>query len=122
MVYVDIVPVAIAHAQALLRSTTGASVVVGDLRHPGDILDNPAIRSALDFDRPIAVIFGAVLHFVLEQAEAEAIVRTVRDAVVPGSNLRMPLSRVAMPCAFCSPKRRIRRSVARGLAHAPECH
>src|ERR1700691_270832 len=38
VVYVDVDPVAIAHSKAILAANPDATIVSGDLRHPGEIL------------------------------------------------------------------------------------
>ncbi len=87
VVYVDMDPIVLAHARALLATDARTIAVAGDLRDPRAILDDPQVRDHLDFTRPIAVLFLAVLHFVAEEHEPAAIVDTFRDALVPGSHI-----------------------------------
>lgn len=87
VVYVDHDPVAIAHGQAILRDNDRAAAVLGDLRDPGRILAQPALRELIDFDRPVGLLLVAVLHFVFDEYDPQRIVATLRDALAPGSYL-----------------------------------
>jgi hypothetical protein len=87
VVYVDIDPVAVAHSQHILAGNDLATVVHEDLRHPDRILAHPDVRRLLDFDRPVAVLLLAVLHFIDDAGDPAALVARLRDAVVPGSYL-----------------------------------
>jgi O-methyltransferase involved in polyketide biosynthesis len=62
--YVDIDPVAVMHAQALLATGDGLAAFQGDLTDPGQILDSPELARLLDLDRPIGIIIGGVAHFL----------------------------------------------------------
>jgi SAM-dependent methyltransferase len=86
-VYVDNDAVVIAHANGLLAATDGVAVVDGDLRRPGEILAHPGTRRLIDFSRPVAVLLVAVLHFVDDEDDPAAILRTLREAMAPGSYL-----------------------------------
>jgi SAM-dependent methyltransferase len=89
VVYVDHDPVAIAHSQAILKGNDRVAALVGDLRHPGAILAQPALRNLIDFDRPVGLLLVAVLHFVFDEDDPKGIVATLRDAMAPGSFLAM---------------------------------
>jgi SAM-dependent methyltransferase len=85
--YVDYDPVVISHASALLAQPGSSVAVLGDLREPAALLDNPVIRNHLDFTRPVAVILVAILHFVSDDDDPAAIIATIRNALAPGSYL-----------------------------------
>jgi len=87
VVYVDYDPVVAAHSRALLAGADPAltAIVVADVREPASILDNPAVRAVLDFDRPIAVLMVALLHFIKPEEDAHGIVAALRDALPAGS-------------------------------------
>jgi S-adenosyl methyltransferase len=87
VVYVDHDPLVLAHARALLATGRGTAVCEGDLRKPQDLLDHPIVRGHLDWSRPVAVLMVSVLHFLTDADSPAAVVRTVRDAAVPGSFL-----------------------------------
>jgi hypothetical protein len=91
IVYVDNDPIVLAHARALLTSDPqGATAYVdADLRRPAEILADPALRATLDLGRPTALILVAVVHFLPDSDEPYEIVRTLLDALAPGSFLVM---------------------------------
>lgn len=85
IVGVDIDPIVLAHARA--HSDDASTVIAGDVRRPTEILEHPEVRRRLDFDQPIAVMLVAVLHFVVDDEDPYGAVRTLMDAVAPGSVL-----------------------------------
>ncbi|HEY6795140.1 MAG TPA: SAM-dependent methyltransferase [Kineosporiaceae bacterium] len=87
VVYVDNDPMVLAHARALMGTDAGTWICRGDLREPGDLLDVPEVRDALDWGRPVAVLMIAVLHFLADQDGPADVVRTLRDEMAPGSYL-----------------------------------
>ena len=86
IVYVDNDPVVLAHARALLTSGSGGvtDYLDADLRDP-DTIPREAART-LDFDRPVALVLAAVLHFVQDEAAYGAVSR-LTTALAPGSYL-----------------------------------
>ncbi|MFI9642640.1 SAM-dependent methyltransferase [Micromonospora sp. NPDC051925] len=87
VVYVDYDQVAVAYARRLLPVDHRTAVVRGDLRHPDELLTHPDVRAVIDFDRPVAVLLVAVLHFVADAEQPYAAVTRLREATVPGSPL-----------------------------------
>ncbi|WP_433479543.1 SAM-dependent methyltransferase [Spirillospora sp. CA-142024] len=87
VVYVDREPVVLAHGRALLAGTPEVTVIQGDARRPGDILDDAELNRLIDFDRPVAVLMLAVLHFIGDGDDPPGIVARFRDAMAPGSHL-----------------------------------
>ncbi len=87
IVYVDNDPLVLVHARALLTSTPegACDYIDADVHDPGSILRQAA--RTLDFGRPVAIMMLGVLNFVIDNAQAEQIVRRLLDAVVPGSYL-----------------------------------
>jgi hypothetical protein len=86
VVYADNDPVVILHARALLRSAPEGAIAFldADLRDTGKILAQAA--QTLDFSQPVAVVLGAVLHFINGDA-AYDITTSLMGAAVPGSYL-----------------------------------
>ncbi|MDX2974183.1 SAM-dependent methyltransferase [Kribbella solani] len=85
--YVDNDPIVLAHGRALLATNNSTIVVTADLREPQSILDNEEIRAHLDFTRPIALmVVGLHMHFHDDEKPDEW-VRTIMDALAPGSYL-----------------------------------
>ena len=85
VVYVDNEPVAVTHSRTILQDNSEATVIQADLRQPEAILGHPETRRLLDFNKPTAVLLLSVLLFVTDDEEAYRVVRSVRDALVPGS-------------------------------------
>ncbi|GAB3811605.1 SAM-dependent methyltransferase [Micromonospora zhanjiangensis] len=87
VVYVDVDPVAVAHSRQMLAGNRNAVVVQEDLRNPEQILAHPDLHRLLDFDRPIAVLVVAVLHFVAPADDPAGVLRRIRKALPSGSYL-----------------------------------
>ncbi|MFD8590054.1 SAM-dependent methyltransferase [Streptomyces sp. NPDC059637] len=89
VVYADNDPIVLAHAQALLRSTPEGRTAYldADVRDPRRILTAPELLRTLDLDRPVALSMAALLHFVPDDQGAQDIVKTLVDALAPGSFL-----------------------------------
>ncbi|TDB75053.1 SAM-dependent methyltransferase [Micromonospora sp. KC723] len=87
VVYVDVDPVAVAHSREILAGDERAVVIREDLRRPDRILAHPDVRGLLDFSEPVAVLVVAVLHFVSDADRPADLLRTLREALVPGSYL-----------------------------------
>jgi S-adenosyl methyltransferase len=87
VVYVDNDPIVLAHAKALLTGTPEGrtAFIEADLRDPVTILGHPTTREVLDFDRPLALLLVAVLHFIPDRDDPRTIVRTLVDALPSGS-------------------------------------
>lgn len=83
--YVDIDPVAVQHSLAILRDVPAATAIRADAREPHGILTHPEVSRLLDFDRPIALLLLAVLHFIPADDEAYSAVNFLREALPPGS-------------------------------------
>lgn len=87
VVYVDNDPVAVAHSRAVLHDCDQADVVSADFRSPQDVLLSTEVERLLDFDRPVAVLLVALLHFVEDKDDPWKTVAEFRDALAPGSLL-----------------------------------
>lgn len=87
VVYADNDPIVIAHARALLRDGGPVSVVHADLREPESLLAAPGVASAFDWQRPVAVLLVAVLHFIRDQEHPERVVEVLKNAMPSGSYL-----------------------------------
>jgi len=87
VVYADIDQVAIAHSKAILAANPNAAVIDGDVRDPGQVLDNPVTRRLIDFTQPVGLLLVAVLHFINDLDDPAGCVAALRDRLVPGSYL-----------------------------------
>lgn len=97
IVYVDNDPIVLSHANALLKSAPSGACqyIQADLRDPRSILDEAA--KTLDFGQPVAIMILMTLQYVPDANDPHQIVRTLVDAVPPGSYLA--ISDVAMDLA-----------------------
>ncbi|MFE0021951.1 SAM-dependent methyltransferase [Amycolatopsis sp. NPDC059021] len=89
-VYVDIEPVAVAHARVLLErhgDPERHAVVQGDLREVEEVWERALDTGVLDPAKPIGLILVAVLHFIGPEDRPHDLVARYRDALPPGSYL-----------------------------------
>jgi hypothetical protein len=87
VVYVDNDPMVVVHGQALVATDDQTTVVHADVREPGKVLDDPQVNRLLDFQRPICVLFVAILHFLPDEDDPAALVRRFTDALPRGSHV-----------------------------------
>ena len=86
VVYVDNDPMVVAHSRALLAGDNTVAIE-GDLRRPDTVLEHPDVRELIDFDRPVALLLLAILHFVGDDEDPFGIVARYVDALPAGSHL-----------------------------------
>jgi len=86
---VDNDPVVLTHAAARLRGPhpQRTAVIEGDLCEPATILSNLALDGVLDLDRPVGLLLGFVVHFLTDRDEPADKLRTLLEALAPGSAL-----------------------------------
>ncbi len=89
VVYADYDPVVVSHGNAMLAQSDLSVVVHADLRQPDALLSTPAVRRHLDFDRPVALLLLAIVHFVSDDDHPAQIIARLRDALAPGSYLAL---------------------------------
>lgn len=89
VVYVDNDAVAVTQSRLMLREDPAAMVIDADLRHPETILGHHDVRALLDFDRPIALLMIAVLHFIPDRDDPAAIIAAYLARLPPGSFLAL---------------------------------
>jgi SAM-dependent methyltransferase len=85
--YADIDPVAVAHSTALLAGRADTVVIQADLREPGRILGDPAVRRLIDLTQPVGLLLVSVLPFIADAEDPWQAVAALRDALAPGSYL-----------------------------------
>lgn len=85
VVYVDTDPQVLVHGRALLEENDRTRVLRGDVRDPEEVRTHPDTLEMIDFDRPVAVMFSAILHHVNDEEGPARIVRHWRDHVPSGS-------------------------------------
>ncbi len=87
VVYVDNDPLVISHARSLLRSGPEgmATYLYADVRQPESIIKGAS--GVLDFSKPVALLLIAVLHFVPDEWDPQAILGTLLRGLPSGSFL-----------------------------------
>lgn len=87
--YIDNDPMVTRHSQALRANTPGIIAAEGDIRRPREILESPAIKSLIDFEKPVAILIIAVMHFIPSADDPAAIVGAFAEHVPAGSYLAL---------------------------------
>jgi S-adenosyl methyltransferase len=86
VVYVDNDPLVGTHARALLAGEKVA-FLDGDLRDPEAIIKELETTSTLDMHQPVALLLGAIVHFLTDYDRPRTLVRKLMDALPRGSAL-----------------------------------
>ncbi|WP_018332420.1 SAM-dependent methyltransferase [Actinomycetospora chiangmaiensis] len=83
--YVDIEPVAVAHAAEILDELGNPLITItqADIGRPQTVFDAPGVGGLFDFTRPIAVLAMAALHFVDD--DVVGITAEYQARLAPGS-------------------------------------
>jgi S-adenosyl methyltransferase len=89
VVYVDNDPMVLAYAGELLSDDGTTTVINADLRDVDAVLNDPALRSVIDFARPVGLLITAVLHFVADDADPWSLVARYAGALAPDSYLAL---------------------------------
>jgi len=89
VVYVDIDPIAVAHSKTILANNPYAAAIRADVRDTEKILTHPDLKRLLDFTKPIGLMLVALLHYVIDDAEALRTVNTLKNAISVGSFLTL---------------------------------
>lgn len=89
VVYTDNDPIVLVHARALLAGTPQGRIAYldADVRDPVGILASSEVRDCLDLTQPVALCLVSILHFIADDDDPYGIVRTLVDALAPGSYL-----------------------------------
>jgi SAM-dependent methyltransferase len=89
VVYVDIDPIAVAHAGAILVDDPNAAAIQADFRDVEAVLTDPVVGDVLALDRPVAVLLVAALHFVPDDDITSDILSHLRTRLPRGSYLAL---------------------------------
>jgi len=87
VVYVDNDPVAVATTRQILTGSDTAAIVETDRLLVDSVLDAPETRRLIDFDRPVALMIVAALHYVSHDDDVVDLVGRYRARLAPGSFL-----------------------------------
>lgn len=85
--YVDNDPIVLAHGRALLGTNENTTVIQADLRDSETIRQHPEVTRLIDFDKPVAVVFSAILHHLNDDEDPGALVRFWYDQIPAGSSV-----------------------------------
>jgi S-adenosyl methyltransferase len=89
VVYADNDPMVFEQAGELLAGQDGVCVILGDLRDPDRVLGHPEVRELIDFSQPAGLLMTAVVHFVADEHNPQALLGRYLDALAPGSYLAL---------------------------------
>jgi hypothetical protein len=85
VVYVDIDPVVVTHARAILANDVQTGVIQADMREPDKILGHPDLRRLIDLDKPVAVLLISAFTAIPEDEVALDILHRLHEAITPDS-------------------------------------
>jgi len=85
VVYVDSDAVAVTHGIAMLADDPRATIIRADILDPESVLAHPEVRALLDFERPMGLLLVATLPLIVDDEDANRVVRTFGEVLVPGS-------------------------------------
>ncbi|GAA3384531.1 SAM-dependent methyltransferase [Cryptosporangium minutisporangium] len=104
VVSVDIDPGVVTQVQTTVRAsglTDRVGALHADLRDLVGVLEHPVTRRLLDFDRPVAILCLAVLHFV--PGELHRVLGPLRRTAAPGSLFAFSHATAAAPISADAP-------------------
>jgi SAM-dependent methyltransferase len=85
VLYVDIDPVVVSHARAILAERERTDVIQADMREPDVIFAHPDLRQLIDMDQPVGILLMSAFSAIPEDEVVLDIVNHLREAIVPGS-------------------------------------
>ncbi len=85
VVYVDNDPLVFVHNNALLATEPDVVSLQEDVREPQQLLDNPQLRTLIDFDKPLLVLFIGLFHLVSDEDDPAGLIARYRERMAPGS-------------------------------------
>jgi hypothetical protein len=89
VVYIDSDPMVRACAGELRTDDGTTAVIAADLREPDEVLNDPDLRSLIDFGQPTGLLMTAVLHFVADERDPWGLVARYMAALPRGSHLAL---------------------------------
>jgi S-adenosyl methyltransferase len=120
VVYVDNDPIVLAHARAILAGNAGVSVLEHDLLKPGALLDDPAMRTAIDFDQPVGLLLCGILHYISDEEEPAGIIRSLVERLPSGSHVFLHHLVQAGTPGEKAAEAAMRQGIGRGYFRTPE--
>ncbi|WP_280399835.1 SAM-dependent methyltransferase [Nocardia carnea] len=87
VVYVDNDPIVLAHGRSLLATDDNTTVLQADVREPEKIRNSDEVRRLIDFGKPVAMVFSAILHHLNDDEDPHGVVAYWRDQIPSGSQV-----------------------------------
>ncbi|MBC7299864.1 MAG: SAM-dependent methyltransferase [Nocardia sp.] len=87
VVYIDNDPIVLAHGRALLATNDNTTVVHADVRDYAAIRTDAEVTRLIDFDKPVGLIFSAILHHLNDDENPQAVVSYWVDEIATGSSV-----------------------------------
>lgn len=89
IVYVDNDPLVLKYAETLMRSAPEGrtTYIEADANDPEALLNAPELTDVLDLTQPVALSLNALLHFVPDMQDAQALVNRLMEVLPSGSAL-----------------------------------
>ncbi|HEY6737881.1 MAG TPA: SAM-dependent methyltransferase [Actinopolymorphaceae bacterium] len=87
VIYDDIDPMTVAHAEHLLRGASNVAYIGEDARDVDAVLGHPRTRELIDLAQPVGFILGSIMQLWGPDCDSHAVVRRYLDAVPSGSYL-----------------------------------
>jgi S-adenosyl methyltransferase len=99
------------------RLQGAAAYLEADFRVGAVLLDRPEITGVIDLDRPAVLCLNSALHFIEDNSEARALVRSLTSRLAPGSYVTIShITPDFAPDVMAALVRRYRGNVTRGGA------
>ncbi|MDT0303055.1 SAM-dependent methyltransferase [Streptomonospora wellingtoniae] len=87
VVYVDIDPMVLAHARALMVENETTTVITADLRDVEKVLGDPGTRRLLTTEQPVCLMLVSLLHCIPDEDDPFDLVRSYLEPFPSGSAL-----------------------------------
>ncbi|QBI54964.1 SAM-dependent methyltransferase [Streptomonospora litoralis] len=87
VVYVDIDPMVLTHARALLVENDTTAVITADLSDVETVMNDPETRRLLDTAQPVCLMLVSLLHCIPDEDDPFGLVRRYLDPFPSGSAL-----------------------------------
>jgi hypothetical protein len=120
VVYVDNDPIVLAHARAILAGSVGVSVLERDLLDPAALLDDPKLRTAIDFERPVGLLLCGIVHYLSDEEDPAGIIGSLIERLPSGSHVFLHHLVGAGTPGEKAAETALRQGVGRGYFRTPE--
>jgi O-methyltransferase involved in polyketide biosynthesis len=90
VLYIDNEPIALAHSQMLLADTADPDrhrAIAGDFLQPEDLWDEVQRSGIINVRKPVALVINAVMHFIKDDRNPDALLDYYRSRLASGSLL-----------------------------------